>query len=83
MSQKQCPYKDEFMDVYSVINGLGLYEVIKSVCCALKFNFRDIAINLTAAHVYSTLLTVQSTLGVLKIFLKNGKYPREPKFTQE
>lgn len=67
------------MAVYSVINGLGLYEV----CCALKFNFRDIAINLTAAHVYSTLLTVQSTLGVLKIFLKNGKYPREPKFTQE
>ena len=30
------------MDVYSVINGLGLYEVIKFVCCALKFNFRDI-----------------------------------------
>ena len=52
------------MDVYSVINGLGLYEVIKFVCCALKFNFRDITINLTAAHVYSTLLTVQSTLGV-------------------
>lgn len=42
------------MDVYSVINGLGLYEVIKFVCCALKFNFRDITINLTAAHVYST-----------------------------
>lgn len=40
------------MDVYSVINGLGLYEVIKFVCRALKFNFRDIAINLTAAHVY-------------------------------
>lgn len=71
------------MDVYSVLNGLRLYEVIKFVCCGLKFNFRDIAINLTAAHVYSTLLTVQSTLGVLKIFLKNGKYPREPKFTQE
>lgn len=40
------------MDVYSVLNGLGIYEVIKFVCCGLKFNFRDIAINLTAAHVY-------------------------------
>ena len=66
------------MDVYSVINGLGLYEVIKFVCRALKFNFRDIAINLTAVHVYSTLLKVQSTVGVLKIFLKKGKYSREP-----